>query len=499
MIRLTHVTGSRAGQVDQSPNAVIRLGRASDCDIRFDGNVDRTVSSHHAEIRFDGAGYLLVDTNSSNGTLVNGARISQHQLRPGDVIFLGGDAGPQLRFEVANDFGAAAKPAKAPKAAAAPSGGPDDEVADAAAKAVMKLRQQRAQSGGQASGQTMAIMLSEIGTLVEKKESNFKKQAIIGGGVAVAIIAVIVTLWMLDRAKYSGKVDEKKNFDEQIHKLEAEIQIMDPNDPNLAGKVAQLELLSGKAAAITSDLESSAKGQQALAKAGATPAAGGDFVDSEIKKILKEFEADTYNVPRNFRDRVQYYLDDWQKKGSYKVVWNRRKQYWDMISRAFAEEGVPEVMAYVAWQESQFDPEICSWVGARGMWQFMPATGRRYGLHIDSAFDSCKPSANSYYCPCGGTDERTDPYKAAKAGARYLGDLLAEFGIESFMLAIASYNKGEDGMRRILREKKLRRRHERDFWHLYYLKLLPEETLEYVPRIVAAAIVGRNPAKFGLN
>ena len=126
-------------------------------------------------------------------------------------------------------------------------------------------------------------------------------------------------------------------------------------------------------------------------------------------------------------------------------------------------------------------------------------TGRRYGLHIDTAFDSCKPAGNSQYCPCGGTDERTDPYKAAKAGAKYLGDLLAEFGIESFMLAIASYNKGEDGMRKILREKKLRRRTDRDFWHLYYFKLLPEETLEYVPRIIAAAIVGRNPQQFGLN
>lgn len=488
MIRLTHLTGSRSGQVDESPKAVLRVGRAGDCDVRFDGTVDRTVSSHHAEIRFDGqGGYQLVDTNSSNGTLVNGQRVLQHQLANGDVIFIGGDSGPQLRFEMVQE--AFAGRGKAPTR-------PDDQVQDAAAKAVMKLRQRRQATGGVASGQTMAIMLDEIENLVEHKKSQWKKWAVVGGGLASLVIAVLVGVVVYQGSQMNAKVDEKKDTDAEIRRIESEIQLMGSDDPNLKGKVEYLALLTGKAQALTNDLASTDKGKQAMVKAGVDK---GDFVDAEIHKILREFEAETYSVPRNFRDRVEYYLADWEKSGSYKRVWNRRREYWPMISRAFAEEGIPEVMAYVAWQESQFDPEVCSWVGARGMWQFMPATGKRYGLSISADCTNARPPSGALHCPCRGTDDRTDPYLASRAAARYLGDLLAEFGMESFMIAIASYNKGESGMRKILRDRKLRRRHERDFWNLYYLKLLPEETLEYVPRIVAAAIIGRNPAKYGLD
>lgn len=488
MIRLTHLTGSRRGQVDESPNAVVRIGRAGECDIRFDGTIDRTVSSHHAEIRFgvDG-GFQLVDTNSSNGTFVNGQRIFQHPLNQGDVIALGGESGPQLRFETVEAM-------RAPSSR--PVTRPDEQVQDAAAKAVMKLRQRRQATGGVATGQTMAIMLDEIESLVEHKKSQWKKWAGAGAALASIIIVSLVAVVLFQRSQLNAKVDEKKDTDEQILKLEAEIQLMSPDDPNLQSKVEYLALLSGKAQALTSDLESTDRGKQAMKRAGV---GSEDFVDKEIHRILREFEAETYSVPRNFRERVQYYLDDWERTGSYKRVWTRRKQYWPMISRAFAEEGIPEVMAYVAWQESQFDPEVCSWVGARGMWQFMPATGKRYGLSVSADCARARPPEGSMHCPCSGLDQRTDPYLASKAAARYLGDLLAEFGMESFMIAIASYNKGEAGMRQILREKKLRRRHERDFWNLYYLKLLPEETLEYVPRIIAAAIVGRNPAKYGLD
>src|SRR5439155_9176810 len=103
--------------------------------------------------------------------------------------------------------------------------------------------------------------------------------------------------------------------------------------------------------------------------------------------------------------------------------------------------------------------------------------------------------------PKRGMDDRTEVLKSTHAVARYLANLLAEFGEDSFMLAIASYNKGENGMRRVLREMAQQaggfRKDKRDFWHLYRLKKLPEETLEYVPQILAAAITGNNPKKYG--
>jgi membrane-bound lytic murein transglycosylase D len=93
--------------------------------------------------------------------------------------------------------------------------------------------------------------------------------------------------------------------------------------------------------------------------------------------------------------------------------------------------------------------------------------------------------------------------KQTKAAARKLANLLSLFGTDSFMLAMASYNRGEAGVRRVLlevaQEKDGFRKEKRDFWHLYRLKRLPTETLDYVPRELAAAVVCSNPARYGLE
>lgn len=219
-----------------------------------------------------------------------------------------------------------------------------------------------------------------------------------------------------------------------------------------------------------------------------------DPVDAELRRILHVFEADAHSIPPAFLQRVRHYVDEWfERPMLLRRVWERRQRYWPEIERAFAEEHVPVELAYVAWVESHFDPAACSIVGARGLWQFMPHTARRFGLRVDSAFDGCAS------CDCGEHDDRLNPSLSTRAAARYLGGLLAEFGSDSFMLALAAYNRGEDQLRRTLRSRKLRTRRERDFWHLYERGLLPEETREYVPRVLAAAIVGSRSEKGALT
>jgi membrane-bound lytic murein transglycosylase D len=155
-----------------------------------------------------------------------------------------------------------------------------------------------------------------------------------------------------------------------------------------------------------------------------------------------------------------------------------------MITREFAAHGLPEEMAYIAWNESQFDPNAESDAGARGMWQMTASTAQALGLRVDAT-----------------VDERLDPERQTRAAARHLANLLGEFGEESFMLAMASYNRGEEGVRRVLREVAQEpggfRKEKRDFWHLYRLKKLPEETREYVPKVLAAAIVSAHPERYG--
>jgi len=100
-------------------------------------------------------------------------------------------------------------------------------------------------------------------------------------------------------------------------------------------------------------------------------------------------------------------------------------------------------------------------------------------------------------------DERYDPEKETRAAAQLLANLLAEYGSDSFMLAMASYNRGEAGVRRVLHQVAQEpggfRKEKRDFWHLYRLKKLPEETREYVPKVLAAAIVSRHAKELGLD
>jgi len=96
-----------------------------------------------------------------------------------------------------------------------------------------------------------------------------------------------------------------------------------------------------------------------------------------------------------------------------------------------------------------------------------------------------------------------DVPKQTRAAARYLANLLAEFGEDSFMLAMASYNRGESGVRRVLHQVAQEpggfKKEKRDFWHLYRTKRLPEETREYVPKVLAAAVVCNNPQQYGLE
>src|SRR6266851_5560693 len=107
MDRLTNISGSLRGTSSTSPKAVIRIGRGADCDVRFDARLDAKVSAHHAEIRFDNGYYLVVDTGSSNGTLVNGKLVRQQKLKSGDKIVFGAQGGPEVRFEIDDPMAAA--------------------------------------------------------------------------------------------------------------------------------------------------------------------------------------------------------------------------------------------------------------------------------------------------------------------------------------------------------------------------------------------------------
>ncbi|MBB4061620.1 membrane-bound lytic murein transglycosylase D [Salinibacter ruber] len=155
--------------------------------------------------------------------------------------------------------------------------------------------------------------------------------------------------------------------------------------------------------------------------------------------------------------------------------WRRRVQvYGPMIEHILAEEGVPQELKYLAMIESGLNPDARSWAGAVGMWQFMPGTGRRYGLTVNAW-----------------VDERRDPEKATRAAARHLGDLYDEFG--DWHLALAGFNCGAGCVRSALRRADAA---DPSYWDAH--EYLPRETQGYVPMFIAAARVMENPEAFDL-
>lgn len=169
---------------------------------------------------------------------------------------------------------------------------------------------------------------------------------------------------------------------------------------------------------------------------------------------------------------MRYFLGPGRKK--FEIGLRRRDRYKDTMEEIFAREGLPLGLSYVAQIESLYDQNALSRAGAKGIWQFMPDTGRRYGLTVSSR-----------------VDERSDPVKSTRAAARYLKDLYRMFG--DWLLALASYNAGES---RIL-EAVRRGGGVKDFWVLAERGLLPQETIDYVPAALAAITISNNLEMYG--
>jgi hypothetical protein len=197
-------------------------------------------------------------------------------------------------------------------------------------------------------------------------------------------------------------------------------------------------------------------------------------LEAELKKWDQALKID---MPVATNKQVKAYLVYFstERKGVISKYLSRSTRYLPMIREVFQEYGLPEDLAYLAMIESGFNPYAYSHAHAGGMWQFIQGTGRRYGLAI-----------NNY------VDERRDPVKATHAAAQYLTDLYKQFG--SWYLAAASYNCGEGRVQREIQSS-----NHKNFWELSDNQCLPTETKNYVPQMIAATIIAKNPKKFGFT
>ncbi len=199
---------------------------------------------------------------------------------------------------------------------------------------------------------------------------------------------------------------------------------------------------------------------------------------AQLDEVIDETaEEKPYQIPMILNDSVENHLEYFKTRGRniFQLWLDRSARYIPLMKDIFRDKNLPEDLVYVAMIESGFNPYAVSWAHAVGPWQFMPATGKSYGLKIDWWID-----------------ERKDPVKSTQAAAEHLKDLHNLFG--SWPLALASYNAGAGKVQRAV----LRTRSE-DFWDLKASRYIRKETKNYVPKYMAATIIAKNPEAYGFT
>ena len=202
-------------------------------------------------------------------------------------------------------------------------------------------------------------------------------------------------------------------------------------------------------------------------------------VDPRLKERAEEAaKSISHDLPLTVNDYVLSFLNFFQTPRGRAIVetgLRRSGRYREMIARVLHEEGLPQDLIYLAQAESAFQPLALSRAGARGIWQFVAYRGMEYGLH------------HTWW-----VDERQDPEKATRAAAQHLRDLYGQFG--DWYLAMAAYNCGPGNV-----QKGIERTGYADFWELYKRNVLPRETRNYVPIILALTLIAKDAAHYGIQ
>ena len=197
----------------------------------------------------------------------------------------------------------------------------------------------------------------------------------------------------------------------------------------------------------------------------------------KVEPILAMPDGVSYDIPMSDDPRVGQWVDYLTGRGrGWYERWLARSTRYVPVYRPILEEyGVPMDVVFLSMIESGFSPRAYSWAHAAGPWQFMPGTGRRYGLEV------------GFW-----VDERRDFVKATHAAAQYLSDLHRRF--DHWYLAFAAYNAGPGRVSRAIRRTRTK-----DFWRISRTRRLKRETKHYVPKLLAAAKIAKDPKAYGFG
>jgi len=428
-------------------------------EIVIEGEEAAIVSSRHALIQSRGGVWRIVDAGSTNGTFVNGCRIDEAELTDGALVRLGA-GGPEFEFCLGQP---PSTPVLEKTVIASTQPQQEKNEADLLAEAVERAR--RARTAGR-HGQTTVIMREMLAKALRRSARRLHAMIAV---LATALVAVSAySYWRIRDLK-----DQKTAIDRHIEEIDRRLAAGDLTFREAESLLEQLNAYQAQAERLEESL---------FYRLAASSEEG--FIEREIRALLKEFGAEQYRVPPEFLEQVRLFIERYRTTDRAHVerLLSVGRQKLALIRQVFEQEKLPPDLAYMVMVESAFIAQSESPKGAAGLWQFTPATARAYGLRVSAA-----------------EDERLDVEKATRAASRYVRELILDFGAgSSVMLALAAYNLGPGKVRQAVRrvEDPIR---QRDFWYLYRVRALPLETRQYVPRIVAAVIIGRNLERFGFR
>jgi pSer/pThr/pTyr-binding forkhead associated (FHA) protein len=463
-------SGPLAGTRYQIGDGATRIGRGVENDIVVRGSNTATVSAQHVEIVRDGTGWCVRDLGSTNGTWLNGEKITEAELEAGATIRLGSD-GPEFAFSLeeppASELDQTLVVPEGILAtqllptAAAPAIAPESPHEELLAQAVTRARRARVEGWGD---QTMTFVREALHHALQRSHRRFK--------VVIAILAaVLVIISGVGSWRISHLTKEKAAIDVRIREIDAQLQQQNSREQT-DNLIAQLDAYSGEAQTLARSLLYRLRSGEKE-----------DFVTQEIRTVMQEFGAEVYSIPPEFIERVNFHMQNYQgpNRELVETALTESKSRIATMKKILEQEKLPPDFAWVPLVESGFRVGQSSGAGAAGPWQLTAPTARQFGLRVD-----------------GAVDERDNLVKSTHAACAVLRTLLLDFGSgSSVMLALAAYNLGPAKVKVAINKAVQDPIKQRNFWYLYRARALPAETREFVPKVFAAIIIGRTPEKFG--
>ena len=442
------------------------IGRSDECSIQIN---DGLVSRVHVEVNFENEKWWLIDKHSSNGTFLNGSKIDRAELKNAATIQLG-DNGPILLFTFEEK-----------EESVVINQSQQDPSLTKYIKHYFEESKDEQQVG------THTKLMREAFKVVKKKQSS-KYIKVIIGVVIVALMFGAYSIYHLIKENEQKQLAETIFYD--MKTLDLEIAALKENlsgsdDPTV---VKALEKFDERRRQLEKNYE------KLVDDLGVYNLNEEDKLIVKTARIFGECE---FAIPQGFIDEVKSYIKKWQSTDRYERALDRAKQngYTQLIVNYLIRNRLPQQFFYLAMQESDFIEQRIGpptrYGHAKGIWQFIAETGKRYGLTIGKLADQ-----NIY----DAGDDRFNLPKSTSAAARYLKDIYNTDAQASGLLVMASYNWGEHRVIDLIRKMPENPR-ERNFWKLLekYKDKIPTETYNYVFYIFSAAVIGENPRLFGFD